>query len=59
MSYDDYKKTALFFLMKIFVCYVSKVAKLSIGGIYHGAEGKYTRDKNLRPRNRVGVKHLS
>lgn len=59
MSYDDYKKTTLFFLMKIFVCYALKVAKLSIGGIYHSAEGKYMRDENLRPRNSVGVKHLS
>lgn len=37
-----------FFMMKIFVCYASKVAKLSGGGIHLGAEGKGVRDQDLQ-----------
>lgn len=36
-----------FFMMKIFVCYASEVAKLSTGGIHLSAEGKCVRDQDL------------
>lgn len=49
----------LFMMMKIFVCCASKVAKMSIGGIHHSAEGKYMRDKDLQPWNCIGVRRLS
>jgi len=55
MSYNDYKKNLCFSMTKIFVCYASKVAKLSVG-IHHGAEGKYVRDQDLQPWNCIGVR---
>lgn len=45
-----------FFMMKIFVCYASEVAKLSIGGVHHSAEDKCVRDQELQPWNCTGVR---